>query len=123
MTGSPAGVAIERGSGIDPTDPDGKELFARLLGAGDAGGVGTFPYRLDGRQVLEPHAHTGAVAACLTAGSIRFGFGEGFADTIEVAAGDYFAIDAEVGHSEEVTSDEAAEMIVAHTGTFETHPA
>jgi len=70
VTGSPAGVAIERGSGIDPTDPDGKELFARLLGAGDAGGVGTFPYRLDGRQVLEPHAHTGAVAACPTSASI-----------------------------------------------------
>lgn len=123
MTPDPDGVDVRRGTSIAPSDPDGSQLFAGLLGIDDPGGVGTFPYRLEGKQVLEPHTHTAAIAACITAGSMRFGFGDAFTESVEVGRGDYIAIAKDVAHAEEVTSVEPAEMIVAHGGAFETRPA
>jgi uncharacterized RmlC-like cupin family protein len=116
-----SGARLIRGPAADPNGPEGAESFATLFGIGDAGGIGTFPHSIDADAVIPPHRHTGPVAACLTAGRMRFGFGpKGVGFHVEVGPGDYLFIPAGLEHSEDVLSSEPAVMVVAHLGTFDT---
>jgi uncharacterized RmlC-like cupin family protein len=70
---------------------------------------------------MRPHHHTGPVAAGLTAGRMRFGFGGGDVGFhVEIGPGDYLFIPAGLVHSEDVLSPEPAVMVVAHLGAFDT---
>lgn len=123
IQGLSSGARLIRGPAADPLSPEGTETFAALFGIADVGGMGTFPHSIGGGSVMPPHQHTGPVGACLTAGRMRFGFGTSGADVgfhIEIGPGDYLFIPAGLAHSEDVVSDEAATMVVAHLGAFDT---
>lgn len=116
-----SGARLIRGPAADPGSPQGVQAFATLFGITDVGGVGTFPSSIDGETSLTPHHHTGPLAACLTAGRMRFGFGGGEAAFhVEIGPGDYLFIPAGLEHSEDVLSAEPAYMVVAHLGSFDT---
>jgi uncharacterized RmlC-like cupin family protein len=121
IEGLSSGARLLRGPAADPDSPEGTETFARLFGIGDAGGLGTYPHSIPGDTVMRPHHHTGPVAACLTAGRMRFGFGGGdIGFHVEIGPGDYLFIPAGLAHSEDVVSAEPALMFVAHLGAFDT---
>ena len=116
-----SGARLIRGPSADPGSPEGAESFAKLFGTSDVGGIGTFPRSMPGESVMRPHQHTGPVAACLMAGRMRFGFGEGDVGFhVEIGPGDYLFIPAGLAHSEDVLSTEPAVMVVAHLGAFDT---
>jgi uncharacterized RmlC-like cupin family protein len=116
-----SGARLIRGSSAHPGSPEASAIFADLFGVTDSGGIGTFPHSIDGRTGMRPHQHTGPVAAALTAGAMRFGFGgDGVGFHIEIGPGDYLFIPAGLVHSEDVVSDEPALMVVAHLGAFDT---
>jgi hypothetical protein len=46
-----------------------------------------FPFELAATSVLKPHRHTSDLAAWITEGRMAFGFGDGFAERIEVGPG------------------------------------
>jgi uncharacterized RmlC-like cupin family protein len=116
-----SGARLIRGPAADPGSSEGAQSFAALFGIGDVGGIGTFPHSMPGEAVVRPHQHTGPVAACLTAGRMRFGFGGGDAGFhVEIGPGDYLFIPAGLMHSEDVLTTEPAVMVVAHLGAFDT---
>jgi len=118
------GFKVIRGSGVSMTSPEGSSMLAGLFG--DAVGpddVEVFPFELAARSVLQPHMHTSDVAAWVTDGRMAFGFGEGFAERIEVGPGDLIWLRAREAHAEEVVGTERASMVVAYVERFDTEPA
>ncbi len=118
------GYKVVRESGISMTSPDGSLMLAALFGQS----VGTdevevFPFELAAASVLNPHRHTSDMAAWVTEGRMAFGFGEGFAERIELGPGDVIWLRAGEPHAEEVVGDERASMVVAYVTRFETEPA
>lgn len=95
-------------------------LFGEGVGPDD---VDVFPFELPPRGVLTPHLHTADLAAWITEGRMAFGFGEGFAERIELGSGDVIWLRARESHAEEVIGDQRVTMVVAHIQRFETEPA
>jgi Cupin domain. len=95
-------------------------LFGEAVGPDD---VEVFPFELAGKSVLAPHLHTSDLAAWVTEGRMAFGFGEGFAERIELGPGDVIWLQAREAHAEEVVGNERATMVVAYVKRFETEPA
>lgn len=118
------GYKVVRESGVAMTSPEGSSMLAALFG--DAVGpddVEVFPFELAATSVLTPHRHTSDMAAWVTEGRMEFGFGEGFADRIELGPGDLIWLRAGEDHAEEVVGHERATMVVAYITRFETEPA
>ena len=73
--------------------------------------------------MLAPHVHTSDLAAWVTEGRMSFGFGEGFAERVELGPGDLIWLRAGEAHAEQVVGDARATMVVAYITRFETEPA
>ena len=83
------GYKVIRGSGVSMTSPEGSVLLASMFG--DTFGpddVEVFPIELPVASVMSPHLHTADLVAWVTGGRMAFGFGEGFADRIELEPDD-----------------------------------
>jgi quercetin dioxygenase-like cupin family protein len=118
------GYKVIRESSVPMTSPEGSSMLAGLFG--DSVGpddVEVFPFELAATSVLTPHRHTSDLAAWVTEGRMAFGFGEGFAERIELGPGDVIWLRAGEPHAEEVVGDERASMVVAYITRFETEPA
>ena len=118
------GYKVIRESSVAMTSPEGSSMLAALFG--DSVGpddVEVFPFELAATSVLTPHRHTSDLAAWVTEGRMAFGFGEGFAERIELGPGDVIWLRAGEPHAEEVVGDARASMVVAYIARFETEPA
>jgi quercetin dioxygenase-like cupin family protein len=117
-------MRVIRESGVAMTSPEGSLLIASLFGhAVGPDDVDVFPFELPAMSVLVPHQHTADLAVWVTGGRMAFGFGEGFAERIELAPGDVIWLRAGEPHAEEVVGAERVTMVVAHIQRFETEPA
>lgn len=120
----PMNYKVIRESGVSMTSPEGSSMLASLFGeAVGPDDVEVFPFELAGKSVLAPHLHTSDLAAWVTEGRMAFGFGEGFAERIELGPGDVIWLQAREAHAEEVVGNERATMVVAYVKRFETEPA
>lgn len=120
----PMNYKVIRESGVSMTSPEGSSMLASLFGeAVGPDDVEVFPFELAGKSVLAPHLHTSDLAAWVTEGRMAFGFGEGFAERIELGPGDVIWLRAREAHAEEVVGNERATMVVAYVKRFETEPA
>ena len=118
------GYKVIRESGISMTSPEGSSMLAALFGeVVGPDDVEVFPFELPATGVLAPHLHTAEMAAWITEGRMAFGFGEGFAERIELGPGDVIWLRAHEAHAEEVIGDGRAMMVVAYIQRFETEPA
>jgi quercetin dioxygenase-like cupin family protein len=118
------GYKVIRESGVSMTSPEGSSMLAALFGAAvGPDDVEVFPFELPAASVLNPHRHTSDLAAWLTEGRMAFGFGDGFAERIELGPGDLIWLQAGEPHAEEVVGDERASMVVAYITRFDTEPA
>lgn len=118
------GYKVVRESGISMTSPDGSLMLAALFGQSvGTDDVEVFPFELAAASVLKPHRHTSDMAAWVTEGRMAFGFGEDFAERIELGPGDVIWLRAGEAHAEEVVGGERASMVVAYITRFETEPA
>ncbi len=118
------GYRVIRESGVSMTSPEGSSMLAALFGeAVGPDDVEVFPFELAGKSVLAPHLHTSELAAWVTEGRMAFGFGEGFAERIELGPGDVIWLRAREAHAEEVVGNERATMVVAYVKRFDTEPA
>ena len=118
------GYKVIRESGVSMTSPEGSSMLAALFGeAVGPDDVEVFPFELAGKSMLAPHLHTSDLAAWVTEGRMAFGFGEGFAERIELGPGDVIWLQAREAHAEEVVGNERATMVVAYVKRFETEPA
>ena len=118
------GYKVVRESGVSMTSPDGSLMLAALFGQSvGTDDVEVFPFELAATSVLAPHQHTSDLAAWVTEGRMAFGFGEGFAERIELGPGDVIWLRAGEAHAEEVVGGERASMVVAYITRFETEPA
>ncbi|MGZ5212726.1 MAG: cupin domain-containing protein [Actinomycetota bacterium] len=118
------GYKVIRESGIAMTSPEGSSRLASLFGeAVGPDDVEVFPFELPAMSVLTPHLHTADLAAWITEGRMAFGFGEGFAERIELGPGDVIWLRANEAHAERVVGDERVTMVVAYIQRFETQPA
>ena len=119
------GFKVIRGSGVSMTSPEGSSMLAGLFG--DAVGpddVEVFPFELAATSVLQPHmTHAPTWRRGSRTGRMAFGFGEGFAERIEVGPGDVIWLRAREAHAEEVVGTERASMVVAYVERFDTEPA
>jgi quercetin dioxygenase-like cupin family protein len=124
MSVSMDGYKVMRASGVAMTSPEGSSMLAALFG--DAVGpddVEVFPFELAATSVLRPHLHTSDLAAWVTEGRMAFGFGEGFAERVELGPGDVIWLRAREAHAEEVVGDGRVTMVVAYIKRFDTEPA
>lgn len=118
------GYKVIRESGVAMTSPEGSSMLVALFGeAVGPDGVEVFPFELPAMSVLAPHRHTSDLAAWITAGRMAFGFGDDFAERIELGPGDVIWLRANEAHAEEVVGDERVAMVVAYVQRFETEPA
>jgi quercetin dioxygenase-like cupin family protein len=118
------GYKVIRDSGVSMTSPEGSSMLAALFGESvGPDNVEVFPFELAATSVLIPHRHTSDLAAWVTEGRMVFGFGDGFADRIELGPGDVIWLRAGEAHAEEVVGSEPASMVVAYITRFETEPA
>jgi quercetin dioxygenase-like cupin family protein len=118
------GYKVIRESGVSMTSPEGSSMLAALFGeSAGPDDVEVFPFELAATSVLKPHLHTSDMAAWVTEGRMAFGFGEGFAERIELGPGDVIWLRAHEAHAEEVVGSERATMVVAYIKRFETEPA
>jgi hypothetical protein len=109
------GYKVIRDSGVPMTSPEGSSMLAALFGESvGPDDVEVFPFELAATSVLKPHLHTSDLA---------FGFGEGFAERVELGPGDVIWLRAREAHAEEVVGDGRAAMVVAYIQRFETEPA
>jgi quercetin dioxygenase-like cupin family protein len=118
------GYKVIRDSGVPMTSPEGSSMLAALFGESvGPDDVEVFPFELAATSVLKPHLHTSDLAAWVTEGRMAFGFGEGFAERVELGPGDVIWLRAREAHAEEVVGDGRAAMVVAYIQRFETEPA
>jgi quercetin dioxygenase-like cupin family protein len=118
------GYKVIRESGVSMTSPEGSSMLAALFGETvGPDDVEVFPFELAATSVLAPHQHTSDLAAWVTEGRMAFGFGEAFAERIELGPGDVIWLRANEPHAEEVVGRERAMMVVAYIKRFETEPA
>lgn len=118
------GYRVIRETGIQMTSAEGTALLVSLFGADVASDdVDVFPFEIPARGVMVPHLHTADVAAWITEGRLAFGFGEGFADRVEVGPGDLIWLRAREPHAEEAVGGESVAMVIAHIRVFDTEPA
>jgi quercetin dioxygenase-like cupin family protein len=118
------GYKVIPGSGVSMTSPEGSSMLAALFGESvGPDDVEVFPFELAAASVLEPHLHTSDLVAWVTEGRMAFGFGDGFAERIELDPGDMIWLRSHEAHAEEVVGDGRATMVVAYINRFETVPA
>ena len=124
MSQATDGYKVIRESGVPMTSPEGSSMLASLFGESvGPDDVEVFPFELAATSVLKPHLHTSDLAAWVTEGRMAFGFGEGFAERVELGPGDVIWLRAREAHAEEVVGDGRAAMVVAYIQRFETEPA
>lgn len=104
------------------TTADEKSVFAELFEV-SVEDIQTFAYRLAAREFLAAHRHTGPVAARIGRGAMAFVLGDDLDERVDLAAGDFVWLPAELAHEEMVTSEEAVDLLVAQVGPFDTEPA
>jgi quercetin dioxygenase-like cupin family protein len=124
MSESMDGYKVIRATGVSMSSPEGSAMLAGLFG--DVVGpddVEVFPFELAAASILVPHVHTSDLAAWVTEGRMAFGFGDGFAERVELGPGDLIWLQARQAHAEEVVGDQRATMVVAYVTRFETEPA
>ena len=79
------GYKVIRGSGVSMTSPEGSVMLAGMFGETyGPDDVEVFPIELAATSVMSPHLHTADLVAWVTGGRMAFGFGERFADRVEL---------------------------------------
>ena len=119
------GYKVTCGSGVSMTSPEGSVLLASMFG--DTFGpddVEVFPIELPVGSVMSPHLHTADLVAWVTGGRMAFGFGEGFADRIELEPDDISPGSGRVSRIPRKSSERTrSRWSIAHVRPFETEPA
>lgn len=109
------GYQVFRNVTDDPASEKGREVINKLL---EGGSVKSFPFSISRGPARSPDSHTVDCVIYITGGNLEIGFGEQYADKVEVGKGDFLYIKKDTPHLEHASGDMDVELVVYYTGEF-----